>query len=70
MDKKLMVLKQQLELKCKETNTSLSGIKHLQKYYIHSLGWNTEKAISYILELFDNGTIDSIKILGSDGKEL
>ena len=70
MGKNLKVLEQALTLKCKETNTSLSGIKHLEKYYIDSLGWSKEKAITYILELFDNGTIDSIKILGVDGKEL
>lgn len=70
MDKNLKVLEQALTLKCKETNTSLSGIKHLENYYIDSLGWSKEKAITYILELFDNGTIDSINILGADGKEL
>ncbi len=70
MDKMLKVLKHLLELKCKEINTNLSGIKHLENYYIGLLGWSKEKAINYILELFDNGTIDSIKVLESNGKEL
>lgn len=43
MGKNLKVLEQALTLKCKETNTSISGIKHLEEYYIDSLGWNKEK---------------------------
>lgn len=70
MGTSIKVLEQKLALKCKETNIDLNVIKHLENYYISSLGWSKEKAINYILELFDNGTIDSIKILGADGKEL
>ena len=42
MGKNLKVLEQALTLKCKETNTNLSGIKHLENYYIYSFGWNKE----------------------------
>lgn len=65
-----MTLREKLEAKCKETNTSISGINCLLEYYQKSLGWSEEKAIAYTLELFENGTIDSIKVLGQDGKEV
>jgi len=29
-----------------------------------------DKASAYVIELFENGTIDSIKVLGKDGKEI
>ena len=32
---------------CDKTNTSRTGIEHLIKYYIESLGWTEEKAIEY-----------------------
>ncbi len=55
---------------CKQTNTSYSGIEFLLKYYQESLHWPFDKASAYVIELFENGTIDSIKVLGKDGKEI
>ncbi|HOE15727.1 MAG TPA: hypothetical protein PLH82_03730 [Candidatus Paceibacterota bacterium] len=55
---------------CKQTNTSYSGIEFLLKYYQESLHWSLNKAIAYVIELFENDTIDSIKVLGKDGKEI
>lgn len=55
---------------CKQTNTSYSGIEFLLKYYQESLHWPLDKASAYVIELFENGTIDSIKVLGKDGKEI
>ena len=65
-----MTLKEKLEAKCKETSTSIQGINLLLEYYKSSLGWDEDKAINYVLELFDNGTIDTIKFIGKDGKEI
>jgi hypothetical protein len=55
---------------CKQTNTSYSGIEFLLKYYQETLHWPLDKASAYVIELFENGTIDSIKVLGKDGKEI
>ena len=55
---------------CDKTNTSRTGIEHLIKYYIESLGWTEEKAIEYAIGLFHNGTIEQIKFIGKDGEEL
>ena len=65
-----MTLKEKLEAKCKETNTSIHGINLLLEYYKSSLGWDEDKAINYVLELFNNGTIDTIKFIGKDGNEI
>ena len=65
-----MTLKEKLKQKCVETNTSIKGINFLIEYYKKSLGWSETKAIRYVLNLFENGTIDSIKIIGKDGNEL
>lgn len=65
-----MTLKEKLIKKCKNTNTSIDGINLLLEYYKSSLGWNEEKAINYILKLFENGTIDTIKFIGKDNKEI
>jgi len=55
---------------CRQTNTSYSGIEFLLKYYQESLHWPLDKASAHVIELFENGTIDSIKVLGKDGKEI
>ena len=65
-----MTLKEKLQNICKETNTSIEGINLLLEYYKSSLGWDEEKAIMYVIELFENGTIDTIKIIGKDGNEV
>ena len=53
---------------CKQTNTSFSGIKKLIEYYEKSLHWSKDEAIAYAISLFNNGTIDQIKVLGQDEK--
>lgn len=63
-------LKQELERICKQTNTRLSGMEYLIKYYIESLGWSEERAYEYSIGLFHNGTIQQIKLIGKDGKEI
>ena len=53
---------------CEQTNTSFSGIKKLIEYYEKSLHWSKDEAIAYAISLFNNGTIDQIKVLGQDEK--
>lgn len=60
----------QLYKLCEETKTSKDGIDYLVNYYIHSLGWSEEKALEYAISLFKSGTIEKIKIIGKEGKEL
>ena len=55
---------------CKQTNTSFSGIEKLIEYYEKSLHWSKDEAIAYAISLFNNGTIDQIKVLGQDEKEI
>lgn len=61
-----MQLKEKLQALCKETDTNEKGIKLLIEYYQDALGWSEEKAIAYAIELFENGTIAEIKVLGKD----
>lgn len=52
-----------LENICEDTGTSKAGIRKLFDYYIKDCGWTEDRAVEYICELFDNGTIDIIKSL-------
>lgn len=60
-----MQLKEKLALICKTTDTNKKGINLLLEYYQKTLGWSEEKAIAYVIDLFENGTIDAIKVLGA-----
>lgn len=63
-------LRQKLKEICEQTNTRLSAMEFLVNYYVNSLNWTEEQAIEYAIELFHNGTIRKIKLLGKDGEEL
>lgn len=63
-------LRKELQRICQETNTRLSGMEFLVNYYIKDLGWSEEKALQYAIDLFHNGTITQIKLIGKDGEEL
>ena len=67
---KLSDLKAKLDKICEETKTSKKGIQCLVDYYIKSLGWTEDEAIKYTIGLFENGTIEKIKVIGKDGKEI
>lgn len=62
---------QDLELRLNElitkTDTSFEGINLLIDYYIKSLGWSKEQAVEYAIGLFEDGTIDSIKVINGKG---
>ncbi len=68
--KKLEELKKELDTICESTKTSRKGIQCLIDYYIKSLGWSESEAIKYTIKLFENGTIEMIKVIGKDGKEI
>lgn len=55
---------------CERTKTSKEGTDKLVEYYIKSLGWTEDEACEYAMKLFKNGTIDEIKFIGKDGKEI
>ncbi len=63
-------LRKELYEYCDKTETSRKGIDYLVNYYIYSIGWTEEKAIEYAIGLFHNGTIEQIKLIGKDGKEI
>ena len=63
-------LRKELEKMCVETNTRISGMEFLINYYIKDLGWSEEQALKYAIDLFHNGTIAQIKIIGKSGEEL
>ncbi len=54
---------------CEETNTKISGIDFLISYYKEGFKWSEKDCCNHIINLFKNGTIGSIKVLGKDGKE-
>ena len=53
-----------------EKNIHKEGIDFLLRYYEESLHWSHKQAVEYAISLFENGTIDDIKIIGgaNDGK--
>lgn len=47
-----------------KTKTSVEGINMLIEYYRKSLGWSEKESCEYAKTLFENGTIDQIKVIG------
>ena len=69
-NKTIEQLRNELKETCEKTNTSITGIEFLVKYYITQLDWSESQAIVYTLGLFRDGTIEEIKLFGKDGEEL
>jgi len=67
-DEDLLVeeLKQELKEMCEKTDTRISGIEYLIKYYMESLQWTEIESITYVIGLFKNGIIQQIKLLNSN----
>lgn len=61
---KLQELEQKITHLCDETNTDIKGINTLIRYY-SSLGWTKEESYLHIINLFESGVIEQIKVLGS-----
>lgn len=53
---------------CGDAQTK-AGIAILIEFYINNLGWTEKRAIEYAIELFENGTIEQIKIIGGNDDE-
>lgn len=68
--KKEQELKQELKEMCEKTDTRISGMEYLIKFYMESLHWTEGEAITYAIGLFKNGTIQQIKFIGKDGEIL
>jgi hypothetical protein len=69
-EKTIEDLRQELKEMCERTNTSLSGIEFLIKYYLESFKWTEAESINYAIGLFKNETIEQIKFIGKDGKPI
>ena len=65
-----MTLKEKLIAKCHETDTSVKGIELLIQMYMHQNKWTEEQSVEYALQLFENGTIEKIKFIGKDNKNI
>lgn len=55
---------------CEETNTRKSAMDFLVKYYMDSFKWEEKQACEHCINLFKSGTINEIKLLGRDGKQI
>lgn len=69
-EKDVAFLRAKLETICERTETSLSGMQLLVDYYIKSLHWSEAQALQYAIDLFKDGTITRIKLIGKNGEEL
>ncbi len=63
-------LKRELKEMCEKTDTRISGMEYLIKYYMEILHWTEIESITYAIGLFKNGTIQQIKFIGKDGEVL
>ena len=61
MEKKLNTI---LAAMCEKTGASEEGIRKLVDYYIKGCGWTEDRAVEYVYELFENGTIAAIMTIG------
>lgn len=69
-NKTIEELRNELKELCEKTETSYKGTQLLLKYYMNQLGWSEAQSIKYILGLYDDGTIEKIKMLGKGGEEI
>ena len=69
-EKTIEDLRQELKEMCERTNTSISGIEYLIKYYLETFKWTEAEAINHAIGLFKHGTIEQIKFIGKDGKPI
>lgn len=61
---RLQELEHKITQLCDKTGTDIKGINTLIRYY-SSLGWTKEDAYLHIINLFESGVIEQIKVLGS-----
>ena len=63
-------LRQELKEMCEKTNTSITGMEYLIKYYMNTLHWNEADSINYAIDLFKDGSIQQIQFIGKGGEIL
>lgn len=64
-----MKLNKTLKALCAETGAQKAGIEKLLDYYVECCGWTEDNAVEYVYELFENGTIDLILVIGGKQPE-
>ena len=65
-----MKLNDMLKELCAETGAREAGVEKLLDYYIDGCGWSEERAVEYVHELFENGTIDAIMEINEKLKDI
>lgn len=55
---------EQLMQFCRDTQTNQRSVIELLRHYTDELGWGMQASLDYVVELFENGTIQKIKALG------
>ncbi len=45
---------------CEELQIKQEAIIHLLEYYTDTLGWGMQASLDYVVELFENGTMEQI----------
>ena len=68
--KTLEEIRQELKEMCEKTNTSITGMEYLIKYYMNTLHWTEVDSINYAIGLFKDGSIQQIQFIGKDGEIL
>ena len=62
-------LKEQLLKLIESRGQSMKNYESLLKYYQTQLGWSEEKALKYVIGMFNDGTMDEIIALGKGDEE-
>ena len=62
-------LKEQLLKLIESRGQSMKNYESLLKYYQTELGWSEEKALTYVIGMFNDGTMDEIIALGKGDEE-
>lgn len=52
-----------LDALCEQTGTRPEGIKALMAYYTENSGWTEQQAVEHIEKLFEDGTVEALKML-------
>lgn len=62
-------LKEQLLKLIESRGQSMKNYESLLKYYQTQLGWSEEKALKYVIGMFNDGTMDEIIALGKGDED-
>ena len=62
-------LKEQLLKLIESRGQTMKNYESLLKYYQTQLGWSEEKALNYVIGMFNDGTMDEIIALGKGDED-